>query len=50
MAGDRGLRYPELTAAACQHMDLPPEALDGYSTSRTCEIGVSQAGGCSAVL
>jgi hypothetical protein len=43
MAGDRGLRFPELTASACQHIDLPKDVTDGYSTSRTCEIGVSNA-------
>eukprot|EP00879_Flechtneria_rotunda_P006313 GHRR01006635.1.p1 GENE.GHRR01006635.1~~GHRR01006635.1.p1 ORF type:complete len:789 (+),score=273.08 GHRR01006635.1:1646-4012(+) len=43
MAGDRGLRFPELTASACQHIDLPANVTDGYSTSRTCEIGVSNA-------
>eukprot|EP00882_Tetradesmus_deserticola_P005358 GHRQ01005638.1.p3 GENE.GHRQ01005638.1~~GHRQ01005638.1.p3 ORF type:complete len:103 (+),score=34.20 GHRQ01005638.1:2-310(+) len=45
MAGDRGLRFPELTASACQHLDLPSSVTDGYSTSRTCEIGVSNAAG-----
>ncbi|WIA33444.1 hypothetical protein OEZ86_006576 [Tetradesmus obliquus] len=45
MAGDRGLRFPELTASACQHIDLPSDVTDGYSTSRTCEIGVSNAAG-----
>ncbi len=37
MAGDRGLRYPELSVAACQHLDLPKEVKDGYSTAKTCE-------------
>lgn len=45
MAGDRGLRFPELTESACQHIDLPANVTDGYSTSRTCEIGVSNAAG-----
>ncbi|KAF6261185.1 glycolate dehydrogenase [Scenedesmus sp. NREL 46B-D3] len=45
MAGDRGLRFPELTASACQHIHLPGDVTDGYSTSRTCEIGVSNAAG-----
>lgn len=45
MAGDRGLRFPELTQSACQHIDLPKDTTDGYSTSRTCEIGVSNAAG-----
>ena len=45
MAGDRGMRFPELTAAACQHVNLQQDVSDGYSNSRTCEIGVSSASG-----
>jgi hypothetical protein len=45
MAGDRGLRFPELTASACQHVNLKEDVTDGYSNSRTCEIGVSSASG-----
>lgn len=45
MAGDRGMRFPELTAAACQHVNLHQDVTDGYSNSRTCEIGVSSASG-----
>lgn len=45
MAGDRGLRFPELTGAACQHINLHQDVTDGYSNSRTCEIGVSNASG-----
>lgn len=45
-AGDRGFNYPELNESALK--DLPGQ-LDGctigYSTSRTCEIGLSQHGG-----
>lgn len=43
MAGERGLRYPELTAAATQHVSLPADVADGYSTARTCEMGMSAA-------
>ena len=45
MAGDRGMRYPELTEAAVQHMDLPQSCTDGYSSSRTCEISLSNQAG-----
>jgi hypothetical protein len=38
MAGDRGMRYPELTGSSLQHLDLPANCSDGYSTSRTCEV------------
>ena len=41
MAGDRGLRLPELTGAALQHLDIPVEVQDGYSTSTTCECSLS---------
>ena len=34
MAGDRGMRYPELTAASLQHLAVGG-CSDGYSTSRT---------------
>ncbi|MDX1594688.1 MAG: FAD-binding and (Fe-S)-binding domain-containing protein [Gammaproteobacteria bacterium] len=44
-AGDRGFEVPELNAAALRHL---PAGLDGarvgYSTSRTCEIGLSRHG------
>lgn len=43
MAGDRGMRFAALTAAACQHVNLQQDVTDGYSNSRTCEIGVSAA-------
>ena len=45
MAGDRGMRYPELTAGATQHIELPANCTDGYSTSRTCEMALSNASG-----
>ena len=42
-AGDRGFTYPELNASALK--DLKPAVSEsctaGYSTSRTCEIGLS---------
>mmetsp|Transcript_7941 Transcript_7941/g.23662 ORF Transcript_7941/g.23662 Transcript_7941/m.23662 type:complete len:1075 (+) Transcript_7941:97-3321(+) len=41
MAGDRGLRLPELTGAALQHLDFPDAVTDAYSTSRTCECSLS---------
>lgn len=45
-AGDRGFNYPELNEAALKEL---PGQLDGctvgYSTSRTCEIGLSLRGG-----
>ena len=44
MAGDRGMRYPELTAAALQHLDTNG-CSDGYSTSRTCEMSLSNHSG-----
>lgn len=44
-AGDRGFNYPELNAAGLKEL---PRQLDGctmgYSTSRTCEIGLSLHG------
>ena len=45
MAGDRGLRYPQLTASSLQHLKLPETVKDGYSTSRTCEISLSNHSG-----
>jgi D-lactate dehydrogenase len=45
-AGDRGFNYPELNEVALKEL---PGQLDGctigYSTSRTCEIGLSEKGG-----
>lgn len=44
-AGDRGFNYPELNGSALASLE---EQLDGcttgYSTSRTCEIGLSRFG------
>jgi D-lactate dehydrogenase len=45
MAGDRGLRYTELTGASLQHLNLPSSCSDGYSTSRTCEMSLSNHSG-----
>ena len=45
MAGDRGMRYPELTGSSLQHLDLPASCSDGYSTSRTCEMSLSNHSG-----
>ncbi len=45
-AGDRGFDYPELNAAALAPLrDGLDGASVGYSTSRTCEIGLSRHGG-----
>jgi D-lactate dehydrogenase len=42
-AGDRGFSYPELNTAALINLkgSLPRDCSKGYSTSRTCEIGLS---------
>ena len=42
-AGDRGFTYPELNASALAPLraSLPTDCTAGYSTSRTCEIGLS---------
>jgi len=41
-AGDRGFTYPELNEAALRGLkEQVKEAKEGYSTSRTCEIGLS---------
>ena len=45
MAGDRGMRYPELTKSSLQHLNLPQGCSDGYSSSRTCEVNMSQHSG-----
>ncbi len=47
-AGDRGLTHPELTAAATarEALLLKAQSLDGhYSSSRTCEMGLTRATG-----
>ena len=42
-AGDRGFSHPELNAAALAGLStaLPPGCTEGFSNSRTCEIGLS---------
>jgi D-lactate dehydrogenase len=46
-AGDRGFTVPELNASALAGLkaEIPAECRSGYSTSRTCEIGMSLHGG-----
>ncbi|HEX9400667.1 MAG TPA: FAD-binding and (Fe-S)-binding domain-containing protein [Anaeromyxobacter sp.] len=46
-AGDRGFTHPELNASALAGLRaaLPAGCTRGYSTSRTCEIGLSLHGG-----
>lgn len=43
-AGDRGFTYPELNKHGQRHLaeQIPEGCKDGYSTSRTCEIGMSE--------
>jgi len=45
-AGDRGFTYPELNEHGLRHLSeqVPVDCKDGYSTSRTCEIGLSEYG------
>lgn len=45
-AGDRGFTYPELNKHGLRHLSeqVPDDCKDGYSTSRTCEIGLSEYG------
>lgn len=46
-AGDKGMSNPELNASALRSLkeQLPPSCKRGYSTSRTCEIGLSSHSG-----
>ncbi|UCD79208.1 MAG: (Fe-S)-binding protein, partial [Desulfobacterales bacterium] len=46
-AGDRGFNVPELNAFGLRRLkkQLPPEVRAGYSTSRTCEIGLATHSG-----
>ena len=48
-AGDRGFSFPELNKHGLRDlkMQLPAEVKYGYSTSRTCEIGLSLHSGVS---
>lgn len=44
-AGDRGFNYPELNASALKNLKKQLEGCTiGYSTSRTCEVGLSLHG------
>jgi D-lactate dehydrogenase len=42
-AGDRGFIRPELNAHGLRHLteQIPPDCKEGFSTSRTCEIGMN---------
>ena len=46
-AGDKGFDRPELNEHALRHLaaSLPERCRHGYSTSRTCEIGLSERAG-----
>jgi len=46
-AGDKGFNRPELNEHALRHLNraLPADCTRGYSTSRTCEIGLSEYAG-----
>ncbi len=46
-AGDRGFLHPELTESALNNLkeSLPEDITGGYSTSRGCEIGLSNVSG-----
>jgi D-lactate dehydrogenase len=46
-AGDRGFVRPELNEHALRHLkaSLPANCTTGYSSSRTCEIGLSEQAG-----
>jgi D-lactate dehydrogenase len=46
-AGERGFMRPELNEHALRHLEpaLPEQCRTGYSTSRTCEIGLSEMSG-----
>ena len=45
-AGDKGFNTPELNSHALRHLnDALDGVTEGYSTSRTCEIGLSEKSG-----
>lgn len=46
-AGDRGFTFPELNKHGNRHLkeQIPTDAKDAFSTSRTCEIGLTEYGG-----
>ncbi len=46
-AGDRGFTYPELNRSALRHLkeEIPKNVKYAFSTSKTCEIGLSEHSG-----
>jgi D-lactate dehydrogenase len=48
-AGDRGFSYPELNESALKDLrnEIPQNCSEGYSNSRTCEIGLTEQSGIS---
>jgi D-lactate dehydrogenase len=48
-AGDKGFMLPDLNKSALRYLkeEVPERAVAGYSTSRTCEIGLSLHSGIS---
>ena len=46
-AGDRGFTYPELNKSALRHLkeEIPSDVKYAFSTSKTCEIGLSEHSG-----
>jgi len=48
-AGDKGFNLPELNTSALRYLksELPEQVQHGYSTSRTCEIGLTLHSGVS---
>ncbi len=46
-AGDRGFTFPQLNASALRHLkeEIPKEVKYAFSTSKTCEIGLSEHSG-----
>jgi D-lactate dehydrogenase len=45
-AGDKGFSVPELNASALESLaDKVQDCMEGYSTSRTCEVGLALHGG-----
>lgn len=46
-AGELGFSHPELNEYALRHLKsaIPPQCSSGYSSSRTCEIGLSEQAG-----
>lgn len=46
-AGDKGFTTPEINESALRHLSaaLPESCREGFSSSRTCEIGLSHHAG-----